>query len=61
MEPRSCRLSEEGRVKFHGWFVGRQERVLLESTSQVVAAMLLKSSVHALRIAGIHHVAWQPE
>ena len=61
MQPRTYRLSQEGRAKFNAWFVRHQERALLESTAQVVAAMLRKSSAHALRIAGIHHVAWRPE
>ena len=61
MPPMVYDLSHEARVKFNQWFIRHQERALLESTPQVVATMLRKSSAHALRIAGIHHVVWWPE
>lgn len=56
MEPRTYRLELEARKKFHRWFNAHQQEALRPSTPAVIAAMLGKTSAHALRLACVLHL-----
>lgn len=56
LKPRTYQLELESRQKFHRWFNAHQESALNPATAPVVAAMLGKTSAHALRLAGVLHL-----
>ena len=56
LPPRTYHFSQPARVRFHAWFNKHQQRSLLPGTPKVVAALLGKTSAHALRLAGILHL-----
>ncbi|KZR83599.1 MULTISPECIES: DUF3987 domain-containing protein [Prochlorococcus] len=56
LSPRTYSFNQVARKRFHAWFGEHQKRALLPGTPKVVAALLGKTSAHALRLAGIMHI-----
>jgi hypothetical protein len=56
LPPRTYCLSKQARSDFHSWFHRYQKQALAPGQSNVVSALLGKSSAHALRLAGLLHI-----
>ena len=57
LPPKTYELSQEARIYFHEWFNKHQRVALMPTTAPVIRSMLMKTSAHALRLAGALHVA----
>lgn len=57
LPPKTYHLSRDARAYFHDWFRKHQMTALLPATPPVIRSMLMKTSAHALRLAGVLHVA----
>jgi CRISPR-associated protein Cmr3 len=57
LPPKAYHLDKDARRYFHEWFRKHQQTALLPGTPPVIRSMLMKTSAHALRLAGALHIA----
>lgn len=56
LPPRTYCFEQEGRRRFHAWFLNYNARALSPGCPSVISALLGKTSAHAIRIAGALHL-----